>query len=132
LKIARIVFYIEVLLNLSSAILSFFIPATFLSLFSSQSSGAAPLEMLRWYGVLLLVLVYVELRALLSGNNQFLAIVLEGLLLGDLVQLVCIYLFGTNSGEWTASLIFTIFTTVSLAAVRIFWLWLYYRKPARN
>jgi hypothetical protein len=84
-----------------------------------------PLELIRWYAVLLFVLVYLELRALWSGKNEILAVITEGFLVGDLIQLVAIYLMFSALRAWTTNLIITLVLTLILAVVRVFWLWQY-------
>src|SRR4029079_12697075 len=93
MKYARIVFYLEVLLNLGSASVSFFAPALFVQQYTTIPLAPLPLELIRWYGVLLFVFVYLEFRALRSGKDDLLALVLEGFLLGDFIQLVALALF---------------------------------------
>jgi hypothetical protein len=131
MKYARIVFYAEVVLNLISAALAFFAPAQFVQQYTSQLVPSAPLELIRWYAVLLFVFVYLELRALLSRKNELLALVTEGFLVGDLIQFVAIYMMLNALGEWTLNLIITLVLTLFLAVVRVFWLWQYTRRAPK-
>ncbi len=118
----RIVWYGEAALNLASAVLVWAAPPLFVAAFTSQAVAGMPLELLRWYGVLLFVLVYLELRALRSGSDVLLAVILEGLLVGDLIQLVTFLWRAPAMEAWTAALIFTIVVTIALATARIVWL----------
>src|SRR5262249_44927989 len=88
MKSLRIVWYGEAALNLVSAVLVWTAPRLFVASFTSQAVAGMPLELLRWYGVVLFVLVYFELRALRSGSDVFLRLILEGLLVGDIIQLI--------------------------------------------
>lgn len=122
MQYARIVFYLEVLLNLGSALVSFFAPALFIQQYTTIPIAPQPLELTRWYGVLLFVFVYLELRALRSGKNDLLALILEGFLLGDFIQLVALVFFVNTVGGISSTVIITIILTLLLAAVRIYWL----------
>lgn len=128
MKFARIVFYIECLLNFGSAATAFFAPALFVQQYTSIPLPKEPLELIRWYAVLLFVFVYLELRALRSGKDELLALVLEGFLLGDVIELAAVYLMQNALGAWTANLIVTVVLSLALAAVRVFWLWQYRKR----
>lgn len=123
MKIARTVFYIEAVGNFAAACMLFFAPATFVGQFVNQAMPPLLLELFRWYGVLLFVFVYLMLRALTQPNQSALAIIVEGFLLGDLIQLVGCYLFVSNGGTWTLALVGFTAATIVLAAVRVYWLW---------
>jgi hypothetical protein len=129
MKIARIVFYLELLLNFASASLAFFNPAGYVSLFTAQPLPAVALELIRWSGVLLYVFVYVMARALRQKSDDALSIVVEGFLLGDLVQLVAVYQFGQVVGTYS-TLIGSTALVIILAAARIYWLVGHYRQKA--
>lgn len=125
MKAARVIFYIEVLMNLYAAQSLFFDPASYVGLFYS---GADPLpgpalEMNRWYGVLVFAIVYLELRALLSRNNAVLAVAQEALLLSDVLQLIACYRMSQATGGWLRMTMFTAGLAIFLAAVRILWLY---------
>jgi len=122
MKFARIVFYIEAVGNFSAACLLFFAPGTFVSQFVNESVPPLPLELFRWYGVLLYSFVYMMLRALAQPNDNALAIVVEGLLLADLLQLVGVLLLVAHGGNWNLMLIGFTAATVFLAGVRGYWL----------
>ena len=122
MKYLRLVWYGEAALNLASAVLVWAAPPLFVAAFTSQTVTGMPLELIRWYGVLLFVLVYLELRALRSGSDVLLRVILEGLLVGDLIQLVTFLWRAPATETWTPALIFTIVVTIALATARIVWL----------
>ena len=128
MKIARAVFYVEALGNFIAACMLFFTPGTFVSQFVNQSVPPLPLELFRWYGVLLYVFVYVMLRALAQPNENTLVVIVEGFLLGDLIQLVGCYLLVSAGGTWTLALVGFTAATIILAGVRAYWLWGHYRR----
>jgi hypothetical protein len=133
MQFARYVFYFEAIaINLLTGLIAFFAPGWFLSNFSSQTIPPVPLELLRWYGVLLFVFAYVMLRALPSGNVQAVAFLVEGFLLGDIVHLVASVLFLRAGGVVNLAVVFMFAMSTFLAGVRIFWLTRYYRGVPRR
>ncbi len=123
MKFARYVFYFEaIFINLLVGLLVFFAPGVFVSTFYPGSLPAVPLEIMRWYGVLLFVLSYAMLRALPSGNEGAVRIFVEALLLGDIVHLVATVLFFINGGPLVFGSAVMVFFSTFLACVRIFWL----------
>jgi hypothetical protein len=128
MKFARGVFYFEIFLNLLSATLSFFVPAVFAATFVPQTIPPLGLELIRWYGVLLFVFVWVMWRALRSNDDRTLSFVVEAFLIGDLVHLVACALYFRAGGAVGLGSIFMVLMTVFLASVRIYWLILYHRQ----
>lgn len=134
MRAARVIFYIEVLVNLYAAQSLFFNPAVYVGLFYSGPDpvpGPA-LEMNRWYGVLVFAIVYLELRALLSGNNAALAVAQEALLLSDVLQLFACYRMSQATGGWLQMTMFTAGLAVFLGAVRVFWLYAWRQQQRRQ
>src|SRR5450432_645274 len=129
-KIFRGVFYCEIIINLVAAAISLFAPTQYAAMFVSHPVGPIT-ELLRWYGVLLVVFVYLELRALLSKRDEILTVILEGFLVGDIIQLVALIPFANTTGGWSVNLISTLLITIVLALSRIGWLRIYYRRKAR-
>ena len=133
MRFARYVFYFEAIaINLLTGLIAFFAPGWFLSNFSSQTIPAVPLELLRWYGVLLFVFAYVMLRALPSGNQQAVAFLVEGFLLGDIVHLVASVLFLRAGGAVNLAVVFMFVMATFLAATRTYWLTRYYGARSKR
>ena len=131
-KIFRGVFYCEIIINLITAAISIFAPTQYAAMFVSQPAGLIA-ELLRWYGILLVVFAYLELRALLSKRDELLAFVLEGFLIGDITQMVALIPFvNATGGVWSVSLISTLVITLVLVVSRIGWLRIYYSQKARR
>jgi len=128
-KIFRGIFYCEIIINLVTAAISFFAPTQYAAMFVNQPGGPIT-ELLRWYGILLVVFAYLELRALLSKHDALLTVILEGFLVGDVIQLVALVPFVHATGGWTVSLISTLLITIVLALSRIGWLRMYYGQKA--
>ncbi len=124
MKIARIIFYIEVLLSSYAAILDLIDPAGFLAEYTPQKLTGIPLEVIRWYGVQLVPLVYLEFTALWSQRNDRLAWVLGAFLIGDVLQIYSTINFMlANPGiPWTFGFMFSLVVVVILAVTRIYWL----------
>lgn len=127
MKFARIVFYLEIVLNFVSATLAFAAPASYVALFTDQTIAPVPLEVVRGYGVLLYVFVWVMFRALRQPDENALSFVVEGFLIGDLLELVALVIFSHTAGDYS-KLIGTALITVLLAVVRIYWLIGHYRR----
>jgi hypothetical protein len=130
-KIFRGVFYGEIIINLVTAVISIFAPIQYAAMFVSHPAGPIT-ELLRWYGILLVVFAYLELRALLSKRDEILTVILEGFLVGDIIQLVALIPFVNATGGWSVSLIATLVITIVLALSRIGWLRTYYGQKARK
>jgi hypothetical protein len=134
MKIARIIFYIEVLLSSYAAILDLINPSGFLAEYTPQKLTGIPLEVIRWYGVQLVPLVYLEFTALWSQRNDRLAWVLGAFLIGDALQIYSTINFMlTHPGtQWTFGFIFSLVVVVILAVTRIYWLTNYQRQAREN
>jgi len=123
MKFARGVLYFEaIFINLGVGLLCFFLPGAFVSNFTTQNLTPVSLELTRWYGVLLFVLAYGMLRALRSGSETAVNIMVEALLVGDLAHLAASAFFFANGGAFNLPSIFMLVMSCFLAGVRIFWL----------
>lgn len=129
MKIARIIFYIEVLLSSYAAILDLIDPTGFLAEYTPQKLTGIPLEVIRWYGVQLVPLVYLEFTALWGQQNDRLAWVLGAFLIGDILQIYSTvnYMLTHPGTQWTFGFMFSLVVVVILAVTRIYWL-INYRK----
>ncbi len=94
MKLIRALFYFEgIILNTGVGLLCMILPAAFVANFVPTGLPTLALEFIRWYGVLLMVLGYFELRALRSGNVQALVFAIEALLFGDVLHFVASIFF---------------------------------------
>jgi hypothetical protein len=115
------VFYLEIAANLFLVIQCLFFPADFLTQFSSQLGPAFALEVARWYGVLLIPIVWLLFRAL-QVRGKVLKLVLEAYLIFDLVQIVVALVSAKNLG-WVPYVVIALGIEVVLATARILCLW---------
>lgn len=114
-------FYVEILINLVSIYQTLFTPSAFVAQFSNQPVSLAALEVVRWYGVLLIVLSYLLWRGLRQGGVA-LRLILEALLLGDIIQLAVAFATARNLGNWPFVVIMAIVLSVVLAVARLLYL----------
>ena len=131
MKILRAVFYIENIFNIITVVYATLFPVQFVALFTSQQGGTVS-ELLRWYGILLVVFIYLELYALLSKRDELLCLILQGFLIGDILQLIASVQFASTGAGWGTSLIISEVFTIILVISRLSWLWLYYTKRSRE
>ncbi len=134
MKIARIIFYIEVLLSGYAAMMDLINPADFVAQYTPQKVNGIPLEIIRWYGVQLVPLVYLEFTALWNKRDDRLAWVLGAFLIGDLLQifLTANFMLANPASRWTFGFIFSLVVVVILAITRIYWLSQYRRQSPEN
>ncbi|MFN8443317.1 MAG: hypothetical protein U0175_21250 [Caldilineaceae bacterium] len=114
-------FYVEILINFVSIYQSIFTPAAFVAQFGDQPVAPVALEVVRWYGVLLIVLSYLLWRGLRQGGVA-LRLILEALLLGDIIQLAVAFATARNLGNWPFVVIMAIVLSVVLAVARLLYL----------
>ncbi len=127
MKYLLYVFYLEAAISLLSAVQSFFMPATFLKQFTLDTAPILALEMTRWYGVLLFVLVYLLLQGLRLRGTA-LKLTLQGLLIGDFFQIVATIITARALGSWSFVLYMSVVLSVIYAILRGICLW----KPAET
>jgi len=131
-KIARIIFYIEVLLSSYAAVIDLVNPAEFVAEYTPHKVTGIPLEIIRWYGVQLVPLVYLEFTALWQKRDDRLAWVLGAFLIGDFLQILLTvnYMQAHPATPWTFGFIFSLVVVVVLAVTRIYWL-SHYRNQSK-
>jgi hypothetical protein len=127
MKYLLYLFYFEALISLFSGIQALFTPAVFLKQFSSDAAPILAVEMTRWYGVLLFVLVYLLVQGLRLRGTA-LQLTLQGLLLGDFIQIGATFVTARALGEWTTVLIMSVVLSIIYAVLRIVCLW----KPSET
>jgi hypothetical protein len=121
-KYITYLFYLEAAISLLSAVQSFFVPATFLKQFTSDSAPVLAVEMTRWYGVLLFVLVYLLLQGLRLRGTAF-KLVLQGLLIGDFFQIVATFITVRALGGWSSVLYMSVLLSAIYILLRGICLW---------
>ncbi len=125
MKYILYIFYIESLISIFSGVQALFVPAMFLQQFNQGPASVVALEMTRWYGVVLFVLVYLLLQGLrLRGAPLKLA--LQALALGDVLQIGATFVTATAFGGWSFTLYMSVGLSVFYLLLRILCLW----KPA--
>ncbi len=120
----KIVFYIEVVINLISVVLYLFMGSNGVAMLGVPDPQPLVLEGFRWFAVLVLVITYIMVRSLLSRDERALRFVLEGYLLGDIVYIVVLFQFvNLLGGVWAFGTISAALITVILIAARVIYLW---------
>jgi hypothetical protein len=115
------IFYLEIAANLFLILQCLFFPAAFVAGYSAEPASAAALEIARWYGVLLIPIVYLLFRAL-QARGKTLKLVLEAYLIFDLIQIV-VGLVSANALGWAPYVLIVVPLEMVLAAARIVCLW---------
>lgn len=86
MKYLLYLYYLEAAISLISGLQSLVTPAAFLKQFTPEPASTLAIEMARWYGVLLFVLVYLLVQGLRLRGTA-LKLTLQGLLIGDVLQI---------------------------------------------
>lgn len=79
----KLVFYLEIFINIITILLCFFAPAKFIDQLVTTEHSTFAYELARWYGVVLLIFSGIFLLALLHESFELLKIVLQVNLVGD-------------------------------------------------
>lgn len=122
MKYLTYVFYLEAAISVLSGFQSFFMPAAFLKQLTPDQAPTITLEMTRWYGVLLFVLVYLLLQGLRLRGSA-LKLILQGLLLGDFLQIAAIFITARTLGSWSLTLYLAVILSAVYAVLRGICLW---------
>jgi hypothetical protein len=122
MKYLTYVFYLEAAISALSGFQSFFMPAAFLKQITPDQAPTIALEMTRWYGVLLFVLVYLLLQGLRLRGSA-LKLTLQGLLLGDLLQIAATFVTAHALGSWSLTLYVAVILSAVYAILRGICLW---------
>lgn len=129
MKLLRYLYYFEgIIINVGVGLFCLIAPAAFVANFSAMPFPPVALEFIRWYGVLLIVLGYFELRALSGGDAKALNFAIEALLLGDVLHFGASLLFLQAGVAVALPVIFMFFMTTLLAVTRTYWLFRVYRR----
>lgn len=118
----KYLFYAEVFINLFVAFMALFFPTFLFEILFSKNSGFYhfSIDLSYWYAILLIVISYIMLKSLFIENLKAMAYVLEGYLLGDLLQLLVIFIRIPLGLEINVGIMFTIVFTIVLLISRIF------------
>ena len=116
------VFYLEAAISLLSGFQSLFVPATFLKQFTIETAPTLAIEITRWYGVLLFVLIYLLLQGL-RLRGAALKLALQSLLLGDILQIAATFVTARAFGGWSFVLYMSVILSVVYAILRGICLW---------
>ena len=122
MKYLTYVFYLEAAISIFSGFQSFFMPGTFLKQFTSDTAPTLAVEMTRWYGVLLFVLVYLLLQGL-HLRGAALKLVLQGLLIGDFLQIAATFVTARALEGWSTVLYMSVILSAVYIILRGFCLW---------
>src|SRR5690242_11005078 len=122
MKYLLYIFYLECAISLFSGIQALFIPAAFLTQFTLEPAPPLALEMTRWYGVVLFVLVYALLQGL-RMRGPALKLTLQALLIGDALQADVTFVTAKALGGWTFTLIMSVVLSVFYLILRAVCLW---------
>jgi hypothetical protein len=100
LRLIRYLFITESIINTISIVVFLLKPELMLQGLIADTSQITPLslEMLRWYGGVLLMITIMLWRALFSKNPEFLGLVLEAHMIGDIVYLISQVLLANLAG----------------------------------
>lgn len=122
MKYLLYVFYLECIISLFSGVQALFIPAAFLTQFTSDPAPVLALEITRWYGVVLFVLVYALLQGL-RMRGPALKVTLQALLLGDILQIGASFVTANALGGWSFTLVMSVVLSVIYLILRALCLW---------
>ncbi len=122
MKYLLYIFYLESAISLFSGIQALFMPAAFLAQFTSEPVSPLALEITRWYGVVLFVLVYALLQGL-RMRGPALKLILQAMLLGDALQIGVTFVTAKALGGWTFTLIMSVVLSTLYLVLRAVCLW---------
>lgn len=121
------IFYVESAISLLSAFQALFMPAVFLQQLTTETAPTLAIEMTRWYGVVLFVLVYLLLQGL-RMRGPALKLALQAMLFGDVLQIGATFVTAKALSGWSFTLIMSVVLSAFYLIVRAFCLW----KPAET
>lgn len=115
----KYIFYSEVIINIPSFIMCLFFPKAFVDQLTQLSAGAITYDLVRWYGVVLLVLTIIMGKALFEKDISALKTIFTGYGIGDIIQIVVTAMLAKTIGGWNFALIFTAAYSVLLVTCRV-------------
>ncbi len=117
------IFYVESAISLLSAFQALFMPAIFLQQLAKGAAPVLAIEMTRWYGVVLFVLVYLLLQGL-RMRGPALKLALQAMLIGDVLQIGATFVTARALGMWSFTLIMSVVLSAFYLIVRAICLWM--------
>lgn len=122
-KPIRTILYGEAILNTLIALGALLLPDRFIALFTGQPSDPIAAAFVRWYGVLLLALIYVLLKALRNGSIEALKPVVQAHLMVDVLLLAAIWMLADAVNRWSSASIVLAAISLFFAIIQIYALW---------
>jgi hypothetical protein len=122
MKYLLYIFYAEAAISILSGFQALFIPSAFLAQLTPAPASSLALEMTRWYGVVLFVLVYALIQGLRLRGTA-LKVTLQALLLGDILQIGATFVTAKALGDWSFTLIMSIVLSAFYLILRAVCLW---------
>jgi hypothetical protein len=122
MKYLLYIFYAEVAISILSGFQALFIPSAFLTQLTTAPASSLALEMTRWYGVVLFVLVYALVQGL-RMRGPALKVTLQALLLGDVLQIGATFVTAKALGGWSFTLIMSVVLSTLYLILRAVCLW---------
>ena len=115
----KYIFFSEVIINIPSFIMCLFTPSIFIDQIAGMDSDILTQDIVRWYGVVLLVLTIILGKALYEKDISALKTIFTGYGIGDLIQIVVTAILASHIGGWNFSLIFTAAYSLLLFSARM-------------
>ncbi len=122
MKYLLYIFYFESVISLFSAVQALFIPAMFLQQLTTDPAPVLAVEMTRWYGVVLFVLVYLLLQGL-RMRGPALKLALQAMLFGDVLQIGATFVTAKALGGWSFTLVMSVVLSAVYLILRAVCLW---------
>ncbi len=104
-----------------------FFPKAFVDQLTQLSADVLTYDLVRWYGVVLLVLTIILGKALFEKDISALKTIFTGYGIGDVIQIIVTAMLAKSIGGWNFALIFTVAFSILLVTCRV----LTIQKPER-
>ncbi len=117
----KYVFYAEVVVNIFVVFVAFFFPTVLFDILFGGIVGFNhfSVDLSYWYAVLLIVISYIMLKSLRKENETAMLYVLEGYLLGDVLQLSVVFVRVPFGLPLNLGILFTVGFSLLLMVSRI-------------
>lgn len=122
MKYILYIFYLEIAISLFSGLQALLMPSSFLTQFTSESASVLALEITRWYGVILFVLVYMLIQGL-RVRGLTLKLTFQALLIGDILQIAATFVTAKALGAWNFTLVMSVVLSAIYLILRAICLW---------
>lgn len=111
------IFYLEVLITGISAVQCLFAPQNFVTQLTPGTQPAITLELARWYGVLLSVLIFLLIQGL-RLRGPALKLTLQAMLFGDVLQIIATFVTAISLAGWSFTLIMSVGLSIIYGILR--------------